>query len=260
MDNNLKVLVASPLFDGMKYCIKEFLNSMRALSYDNYSILLVDNSRQEDFFNELKKETGVKVIKDDTNETVSKRRLISSRNKILQYAINENFDYVLMMDTDVIPPKNIISELLNCKKDIVTGLYFNNFQSSGKIKLLPVAWAFITPREFEEITRDLNFGPLVKSNLDLRRHLTSKEAESGELFKVKYGSAGCMLLSKKVFEKVRYGLLDVTVSTSDDIYFFEKAREAGFEIYCYTKIKCEHLIEGKYKKDSDGNLIHPLFK
>ena len=261
MNQNPKVLVGSPLFDGMRYCIKEFLSTMKSLTYNNYDILLVDNSKTDDFFNELKKEKGIKVIKDNTQETKNIRRLVSSRNKILQYALENNYDFVLMMDTDVISPKNIIEELISCKKEIVSGLYFNYFTSSGKIKLLPVVWNLITAEEFKEIKKKINFGSLVKSNRDLRRHLIPEEYESNRLLGVKYPSAGCMLLTKNVFEKIRYGLLETpnNLSTTDDIYFFDKAHELGFECFCYTKIKCNHLTEGKYLKDKDGNLIHPLY-
>ena len=85
---------------------------------------------------------------------------------------------------------------------------------------------------------------------------------SNKLLEVKYPSAGCVLLTESVFQKIKYGLIDmsgINAKTSDDIYFFDKAQELGFEIYCYTKIKCEHLTEGKYIKDKDGNLIHPLY-
>ena len=70
-----------------------------------------------------------------------------------------------------------------------------------------------------------------------------------------------MLLSKKVFERIKYGLLDIpkNLSTGDDIYFFEKAQEAGFDIYCHTGIKCKHLIQGKFEK-GDEIEIRPGFR
>ena len=43
--------------------------------------------------------------------------------------------------------------------------------------------------------------------------------------------------------------------TGDDIYFVDKARELGYEPYCNTKVKCKHLVLGKYEKDENGNLV-----
>ena len=262
MKNNPWVLVASPTYKGMKYCQDKFFDRIKNLTYPDYDILIIDNSEDNEYFNELK-EKGIQVMKDDVSEKNKMLRLISSRNKIIEHALENNYDYVLMMDCDVIPPENIIEELLKCNKDIVSGLYFNYFMSSGKLKNLPVAWKFITEKEFEEISKKINLPPSVKSNLDLRRHLTPKEAESNELFEVFYPSAGCMLISRKVFEKIRYGLLDmsgINAHTSDDIYFITKAREFGFKCYCNTKIKCDHLLSKKFKQDRKGNYINPAYE
>lgn len=187
-------------------------------------------------------------------------RLISSRNKILEYASENGYNYVFMMDADVAAPKDIIGGLLECGKDIVSGLYFGYFNGGGgTIKLLSVAWMPITEREFEIMKQQVRFPPSVQTHEDLNRHLTQKEIDAGELLEVLYPSAGCMLISRKVFEKVRYGLLDAPEgkAVGDDIYFFKKAKEAGFKLYCHTKYKCDHLIEGRYKKDEKGNLVHP---
>jgi GT2 family glycosyltransferase len=256
----LKILVATPTFNGMRYCINEFIDGIKSLTYPKCDFLIVDNSRNDDFFNELKQKEGIIVLHDKCNEERNVKRLISSRNKILDYAIQNNYDHILMMDCDVIPPKNVIEELLSCNKDIVTGLYFNYFVCNGKHKIMPVCWKSVSPEEFEEMKKQSPFPSVVKSYLDVRRALFPEEIESNELIPVLLPSSGCMLLSRNVFEKVRYGLLDMEggLLSSDDIYFMNKAREIGFQPYCYTKIKCDHLVFGKYKKDSDGKLKHPF--
>jgi len=263
---NPRVLVAAPTYKGMKYCHKEFFKAIKNLTYSLYDILIIENSEDNEYFNELKKEKDIILIKDDIFETKKMKKIISSRNKILEYASNNNYDYVLMMDSDVIPPENIIEELLKCHKDIVSGLYFNYFvDSKGKSKLLPVAWVSITREEFEKFREKVNLPSSVKSNLDLRGHLTKQEVESNELLKVLIASAGCLLISRKVKEEktIRYGLLNTQrfgdIHTTDDVYFMTKAREADFDAYCYTKIKCQHLIKGKFKINAQGEYEHPLY-
>ncbi len=256
-----KVLVGCPTYKGMKYCIDKFLDRVRDLTYSNYETLMVDNSKDGEYFSELKKERGIKVVKDECQEESGMKRVISSRNRIIEYALENNCDYILMLDQDVIPPKEVITELSNCKKDIVSALYYNYFKSSGKIKILPCVWMPISQKEFEKMRKQINFPETAKSHESLRRHLTIEEAQSEKLFKVLIPAAGCLLLSRKVFEKVRYGLVDMTgikADTSEDIYFFKKVREQGFESYCYTKIVCDHLIAGKFIKDAEGKLRHPL--
>jgi GT2 family glycosyltransferase len=257
-----KVLIGTPTFEGMEYCLKEFLDGVRGIDYSNYDVLFVDNSEEDTFFTELKKEEGIISVRDTTNDTSNVMRLISSRNIILQYALENNYDYVLMIDADVVPPKNVLKELLGCKKDIVSGWYFNYFNISGKTKWLPCVWKKLSHELFDEIKE--KYPSLMDgygSPESMTEHLTKPDVESGKLFEVVIPSAGCMLLSKAVFEKISYGMPeDKKPEQSDDIYFLEKARNAGFQPYCYTKVRCEHLVSGKYEKNSDGTLSHPLFR
>jgi len=256
-----KVLIGTPTFKGMRYCLKEFLNGIRAIDYPDCNFLFVDNSKEDDFFNELKKEKNIELIRDDTQETSNIDRLISSRNKILQYASKKDYDYLLMLDADVIPPKNILKELISLNKDIVSGVYFNYFNVSGETKWLPCAWKELSQEIFNKIKEK---NPSLIAGFDspegMTEHLTDLDVKSGKLSEVVVPSAGCMLLSKNVFKNISYEMPEhKKQNQTDDVYFLEKARKKGFKIYCFTKIKCEHLVSGKYKKNSEGNLGHPLF-
>jgi GT2 family glycosyltransferase len=256
-----RVLIGVPTFGGMKYCLDEFLVGLRNLTYPNAEILMVDNSLNDNFFEELKKERDIVVVRDETLAKKPAERLVSSRNKILDYAVEKGFDYVFMLDADVVCPRGIIEELMKCRKEVISGLYFGYFNSSGKLKILSVAWRGITPEEFAVIRSKVKLSESVKSHEDLQRHLTQEEIDSNSLLEVIYPSAGCMLLSRAVFSMVRYGLPETPegfTASGDDIYFIREARKLGFGIWCHTGFKCDHLLDGKYTKDSQGRLIHPL--
>jgi len=260
-----KILVASPTYHGMQYCEKEFIESLTNLDYPNYDIFIVDNSKTEDYFKHFKKEfPEINILKDNTSEEKSLLRLISSRNLIIDFALQNNYNYILMMDSDVIPPKNIIQELLKSNKDIVSGLYYNYFISDGRTKYLPVAWTELTEKEFNEIKQKIKLPNFVKSSEDLRVRLTEEDAQSNNLIPVVIPSAGCMLIKRLVFEKIRYNLLDTqkmnNIKTTDDIGFILNARKQGFKSYCNTKIKCEHLIKEKFRKDKQGVYHHPMYE
>lgn len=263
MNQNPKILIAAPTYNIMEYCEKEFINSIKNLEYSNYDILIVDNSKEEDYFNHLTETyPNIPILRDNSDEQKNMLRLISSRNKILEYAIKNNYDYILMLDSDVIPQKNAIQELLKCNKDLVSGLYYNYFIVDGKTKWLPVAWTSLTEKEFEKIKQKVQLPSFIKSKEDLKAHLTEEEVNSGKLIEVVIPAPGCMLISRNVFERIKYGLLDTqdmnNIKTGDDIYFCLEARKHRFKAYCNTRIKCEHLIKGKFKKE--GNLYkHPIY-
>lgn len=259
----MKVLVASPVYDKIKYCIKEFIESILTFDYPDYDILLIDNSRDKEFLNFLRNEfknDKIRIIYDDTNEEKNLFRLISSRNKILDYAIHNNYDYLFMLDSDVIAPKETIKQLIGHNKDIVSGIYYNNFYVSGKLLWLPVNWRFFTEEEYEEIKRRGLFRNIInRFDLKLKRFTTEEEIKEGKLIEVAVPSAGCMMLSKKAFENAVYG--SSKEYHGDDIFFIAKAREKGINSYTDAKILCKHLISAeKYEKDENGNLIHPLGK
>ena len=123
---NPKILVGIPVYYCIEYCINDLLDRLRNLEYDNYDLLVIDNSKTNDFFEKLKKEKEIILIKDNINEEKNKLRLISSRNKILDYALEKDYEYVLMIDADVMPPKNIIRISSENTSSIVT---------SGRIKI-----------------------------------------------------------------------------------------------------------------------------
>ncbi len=254
-----KILVASPTYEGMSYCDEEFLDAIKDLDYPKFDILIVDNSGSVVYFNKLKKISGIKVIRDNTGEEKNIKRLISSRNKILKYSVDNNYAHLLMLDSDVIIPKNTLIKLLRQNKDIVTGLYFNFFNSNKMIKCLPVCWKIPTQQEFDSFKKKLTFPDSVKSRNDLKRHLTKQEIESGKLQEVFNPSAGCMLLSRNAFSQLKYGQINEEhplQTPNDDLYFFNMAREKGFRIFCLPSIICRHLVMNKYSKDENGNLIY----
>jgi len=254
-----KILIASPVYEGMAYCLNDFIEHLKQINYNNFKILLVDNSRTKSFFRKLNKIPGISVIYDDTSEEKNMLRLISSRNKIIKYSIENNYDYLLAMDCDVMVNPDILEKLLSHEKDVCSGLYFNIFKVDGKQKLLPVAYKEVSEEEFEEMKKETNFPDIVKSSHDLRYNITKEDIEKRELIEVLYPSAGCMLLSKKaLISGAKYGLLDTTdkLKSTDDIYFIKELKKRGFKIYCDPSVICKHDIFGKLDKQGQ----HPVYE
>jgi GT2 family glycosyltransferase len=233
--------VGCPTYEGMRYCLNLFLNRIKELTYPNYDILIVDNSEDNKYFNKIK-EKGIHILKGLRFDTPVKT-ITASRNLIIDYAIKNKYDYLLNLDQDVIPPKNIIEELMKSGKEIISGIYYSDFKSGEKIKSLPVEYRNLTKKEFEEIQKISTFHPFIKSHEDLKRNLTEEEANSGKILDVKIPSNGCMLVKRNAFEKVNYELLEFPEinKTSDDIHFSERAKREGFKLYIDTKMRCEHI-------------------
>lgn len=258
MDYTKKILVACPTYGGMNYCFNEFIEHVKNINYPNFKVLIVDNSRDKKFFREANKIKGINVLYDDTKEKKNIDRLISSRNKILSYAIEKDFDYLLMLDADVIVPSNIIQKLLSHSKDVVSGIYFNLLKIDQKPSLTPVCYTYVNEEIFLEFKK--NNPNLNISKENLWRFLTKEEVESGKLIEVLLPSPGCVLLSRKaLLSGAQYGIekINANPNTTDDMKFFRELLKYGFKLYCDTSIYCQHRILEKYKKN---NGQHPVFK
>lgn len=245
----------------MEYCLSQFINKLKEIDFENFDIVLFDNSRTKEFYEKIKDTPGIKVIYDDTSENLNMFRLISSRNKILDYAINENYDYLLMMDCDVMVPKNILEKLLSHKKEVISGIYLNNFSKNGRTETAPVCWKKITGNEIKLYKKAY---PLIPNLNWISRRLTMDEINTGNLLEVSVPSAGCCLLSRKAFTSgAIYGILPIhrklieTNSVTDDIQFFKQLRDNyRFKIYCDSSIRCGHNVKGKYLPGG----LHPFHK
>lgn len=226
-----KILVGCPTADHYKYCTEDYLNAVKSFTYKDFDTLLVDNSATKDYFNEFSKK--LPMIKTERIENL-KELIARDRNVLRQKVIDENYDYLLSLEIDVIPPKDVIEKLLSHKKEIVSGVYYKdydlNIKRAGKLikkakTILPLLWKEVD-----------------KENVS---QLTPKDVEEPKLIEVAISGLGCLLIHRRVLEKVKFRVNLKETPACDDVWFCHNAREVGYKIYADTSIKCKHLLKGK---------------
>ena len=141
------------------------------------------------------------------------------RNNVVKKALDAGVDYLFFVDSDVAVPSNAVKKLVAHGKHIVSGLYFS--------KIPP-----FTPQIYSK--NKLGFKPII-------------DYEEG-LIKVDAVGSGCLLVKTSVFKNLKkpfFAFSDKIVRggqpLSEDMYFCNKAREAGFDVYCDTTVKCAHV-------------------
>jgi len=137
-----RILVGCPTSFHKEYCLKEYAESIKNLTYKNFDVLLVDNSKDNGVYIEKIKELGLNAIKGLYFEGAMDR-IVASRNILAQKTIKEDYDYFLSLEQDVIPPKDIIEQMLKSEKKIITGVYFNHNNIDGEIKLIPLVYKIV---------------------------------------------------------------------------------------------------------------------
>jgi len=145
---------------------------------------------------------------------------VSARNKIVYKALNENYTHVFFMDSDMEFPQSALERLLHHNKDIVGGFYCRK-----KKGFLPNAF---------------------KLGIKEKNSLMTEYVD--DFREVEAIGTGCLLIKTEVFKKIEKPWFEYRVTdapdchmSTEDIVFCDKAKEAGYKIYCDGTVNCGHV-------------------
>ncbi len=217
-----RVLVGCPTSFHKEYALKQYAEAVKNLDYGNYDILLVDNSSDDNYFNKIKK-TGLNVIKGPYFEGAIKR-IITSRNILRKYVLDNNYDYLFSLEQDVIPEKDALKRLIKHDKEVVSGVYFVHNIINNQRLLIPQAFV-----ELSDKTNDLP---------DMR-WITEHEFNSNKLINIISCGMGCVLIHRNILEKIEFRSEN---KVFDDRFFGIDLYNQKIPLYCDTSVKCKHLI------------------
>lgn len=224
-----RVLIFTITYSGKDYCFWDWFQSTTELTYKNTKHIIIDNTEDGGiYFNELKqrmKEFPDVEVYHTQRGNNSREALSRSQNFARKYAIENNFDYILSIESDIFAPKDTIQKLLVHCKPVVTALYHIGDRSKG------VRVPCITlPKWSNELgawgTRLLAIDEF-------------KEYQSNGLKQVQAGGLGCTLIRKDVFKNFRFWY-DPRFQGHSDIYFFNDLFIKGIPVFVDTDITCDH--------------------
>lgn len=149
-----------------------------------------------------------------------------ARNLIVDKAIKNNYNYILMVDSDMIIPPHTLIKMLNDPKPICLGCYPRKNTKKGIFEIFKLDQKdYIDTFNYEEIV-----------------NLNNK-------IEVKGGGFGCALINTTVFKNMskpyfKYVQYDNGACLSEDNYFCSNAKRAGYKIYADTGVMCGHSVRG----------------
>lgn len=163
----------------------------------------------------------------------------TARNRIAQIALDKQTDYVLMVDNDVVLPKDALVNLLDDARDVCLGFYAH--RDSDNIY-----------RGRTCVCKLYDQNGVAYFNYPLEGEYNAEELkalkEQGQ-FKVRIhgGGMGCALIRTDVFKRIAYPWYDwVNYANkgmlSEDLYFCEACRKANIPIYTDTRVNCGHML------------------
>ena len=147
-----------------------------------------------------------------------------ARNEIAKKALEKDYGYVLMVDSDIILPKDALVNMLEEEPDICLGVYPRKNTKTGETEIFK------------------------NSSKDFFDRYKYSELSEGKM-PVKGGGLGCALIKPDVFNHIAYPWFEYVCykdfsAFSEDLYFCDCAAKVGYTIYADTRVRCGHATRG----------------
>lgn len=174
-------------------------------------------------------------------EYPSDKPITQNRNKIVQrFLAMKEFDYLLMIDDDVVPTPNIL-DLADFGKDIITPVMFTRHNK----RVIPLVLSRTKDGKWKNINLIGNEG----------------------LMEVDASGTGCILIKREVLEhkdlrfpfKNHYDA-DGIKTTGLDFNFCTRARKAGFKVWVHTDYVASHYVLQDLKDTYEMALSNRLLR
>ena len=165
----------------------------------------------------------------------------TARNRIAERALKLETDYVLMVDNDVVLPKDAIQSLLEDPKEVCVGYYAHRGTDNlyhGRTCICKLK---------DENGKEYYHYPLESEYTAEELH-GMKEAGITK-FEVHGGGMGCALIQTDVFRKTSYPWYDWVNygdanrgMLSEDLYFCALSRTSGIKVFADVRVGCGHML------------------
>lgn len=199
--NYPKVLVAIPTYAGKDYIFQENFKAIKSFKYPNYQYIYIDNTDGTSYISKLRRR-GANVVHVPRNGN-SRQALCNAQNYARKKALDENYDYLMFVESDLIPPPETIARLVNHQLKVVGATYFIGHE-------IKVPCIFFT-----EYKKDsgVTGTTLIKSD-QVNRFL------GHGLQKVHGMGLGCTLIRRDVFSRYAYWTDERFNHKHSDVYFY----------------------------------------
>lgn len=165
------------------------------------------------------------LVSSAIDKIVLNKPIADARNEIVEYALSQGANYIYWLDDDVVPPPDAFLKMYVLNKDIINGVYWS--KSNPPMPLL------------------------------FRGHMEGPywDWHVGDLIEIDAAGNGLTLVKTDVYRKIAKdiggpwysvdfssfaGVEKGGPNNTEDLYFYWKARKAGYKIWADTSIQALH--------------------
>lgn len=265
---HFKLLIASPIHQKPAI-LHHFLHSLAELhcSADYYFIDDNKDYRSSQLlyaFQEMMKQKSHVIIETSPHRDEYKKddnihfwnehliwKVASFKDKLLEYAKTEQYDYIFFVDSDLLLHPDTINKLVASGKDIISEIFWTRWTKEAMEE--PQVWMRDEYVQFPEHLKNSDSNEKYIATLDFYNQLRVAGVH-------KVGGLGaCTLLSKKAIHAgVRFEKIYNLSFWGEDRHFCVRAVAYGFELFVETTYPAYHIYREQnlagveqFKKDND---------
>jgi GT2 family glycosyltransferase len=146
-----------------------------------------------------------------------------ARERLAEYAVDGGFDYLFMVDDDMLVPKDMFERLIAHDVDIIAPLAFTR-NAPHK----PVIYNLLE-----------GYDAIAKSDYYINYSVVNYPKD--QLVQCDAVGFGSVLINVRVLKGMKKPYFMTTSGAGEDIHFCHKAGQAGFKIFMDTSVKLGHL-------------------
>lgn len=260
-----KILIGSPIHQKPQI-LEHFIKSLSILNKEGLDVhyLFIDDNISKESSLLLKefseKENNVIICKSNFNDEYIRNeqthlwnehliwKVANFKDSIIQVANEFNFDYLFLIDSDLVLHPNTLKQLLMAKRDIISNIFWTKWQPD--FPELPQVWMFDQYEQYNKIR-----GEQLSKEQILERH---KEfinmLKKPGVYEVG-GLGACTLISKKAIKAgVSFKEIKNISLWGEDRHFCVRAAALGFTLYVDTHYPAYHIY-----RESDLENVKDFF-
>lgn len=217
-----KVLVVSPTYKGKDYIFKENFEAIKRLTYPNFDYVYIDNTSDLSYYLKLRRR-GAKVVHVPRGAN-SRQALCNAQNKARELCLEGGFDYLMFVESDIIPHPDSIQILMQHHVPVCGATYFIGHE----VKVPCIFFKTFKPEHNSMGTRLISLQEVPSFlNTGLR--------------KIHGMGLGCTLIRRDIVKDYVYWYDERFDNKHSDVYFYMELDNNHVGVYVDTNLIVEHV-------------------
>lgn len=234
-----RVLVGITTYDQKDYMLPKCYKAVREFDYpkDSYDVMIVDNTDDKGRYMRKMKRRGWPWVERVSRGANSRVALTKSQNLIRARFLEGDYDYLLLVESDLLPPPDSIKRLMAYGKPVVGSTYFIGHE-------VKVPCIFLSDVKVGGLSGTRPIG-MVRSGTHgkyTRHNQAEVDAFLGTGLRKIHGCGfGCTLIRRDIVERFPFWCDERFDNKHSDVYFYLDMERHFIPVYVDTNVIVPHF-------------------